>query len=369
PKVGPITYRKLCSHFSNDPALIFEATREELQKIPELSESTQDIILHHSCYFSLPEDWDKIQRQGISFLTDDGRNTYPPFLREIYDPPIGLYCKGHLPPTTSCIAIIGSRQATPYGLKTAHQLAYELAQRGYTIVSGMAQGIDAAAHEGALDAQGNTIAVFGTGVDVIYPHHHHKLYQRITQAPASCVLSEFPLGYQAERHHFPIRNRIISGLCQAVIVVETTRHGGSMITARMAAEQGRQVFAVPGRMDYPTSQGCLELIRDGATLLTKTEDIFEDLPFFQERHSQKEADALKEVDASIKSTKTYTEPPLETALEKDLYGFIHHHDKLTLEDIFKGLQHQPQQIISVLQMLELQQIVCKSPSGHYECFA
>jgi DNA processing protein len=362
PKIGPITYRKLCSYFNNDPTLIFEATPEELQKIPELPENIKDIILHHSCYFSLQEEWDKIQRQEISFLTDDNRDTYPSLLREIYDPPIGLYCKGHLPPTTSCVAIIGSRQATPYGLKIAHQLAYELAQKGYTIVSGMAQGIDAAAHEGALDAQGNTIAVFGTGVDIIYPHHHHKLYQRIIHAPTSCVLSEFPLGYQAEKHHFPIRNRIISGLCQAVIVVETTCHGGSMITARMAAEQGRQVFAVPGRIDHLTSQGCLELIRDGAILLSKAEDIFEDIPFLQERYSQK-------TNAVIKPKKIPTEPSLTTELEKDLYGLIHLRDKLTIEDIFKELHHQPQQIISGLQMLELQQIVCKSPSGHYECFA
>jgi DNA processing protein len=364
PKIGPVTYRKLCSYFHNDPRLIFEASREVLQNIPELPAPVREIILHHARYFSLEEEWKKMQQQEILFFTSDD-DRYPPLLREIYDPPIGLYGRGHWAATDACIAIIGSRQATPYGLKVAHQLAYELAQKGYTIVSGMAQGIDAAAHEGALDAQGNTIAVLGTGVDVIYPRHHSKLYQKIIQAPASGVLSEFSLGCSAEKHHFPMRNRIISGLCQAIIIVETTCHGGSMITARMAAEQGRQVFAVPGRIDHPTSQGCLELIRDGATLLRKVEDIFEELPFLRGKHSS--PDAMVSPNAFPKTTPPPVAELLKTELEKTLYDLIFQHEKLTIEDIFQKLEHHPQPIISSLQMLELQQIISKSPAGHYEC--
>lgn len=365
PKIGPVSYRKLWAHFDHDPSRILEASDEELRKVPGLSQEAREVISHPARYFSLQEEWEKMQAQGISFLPSDDV-LYPPLLREIYDPPIGLYCRGSPEAHSRCIAIVGSRQATPYGLKIAHQLARDLAQRDYSIVSGLAQGIDAAAHEGALAVGGRTVAVLGTGVDVIYPRIHRALYQKIIQAPGSCVLSEFPLAYPAEKHHFPIRNRIISGLSQAIIVIETTCHGGSMITARLAAEQGRQVFAVPGRIDQPTSQGCLALIREGATLLSRVEDIFEELPFLQADSSDGQA---AEAIPPAKPHRSDMGAMLKTELERALYELIGQHDRLSLDGILQKLEHQPQQIISSLQMLELQQVVTQSPSGHYECLA
>ncbi|MDR0728087.1 MAG: DNA-processing protein DprA [Puniceicoccales bacterium] len=365
PKIGPVSYRKLRAHFDHDPARILEASDEVLRKVPGLSQEAREVLLHPDRYFSLQEEWGKMQAQDISFLPFEDA-LYPPLLREIYDPPIGLYCRGspEIPPR--CIAIVGSRQATPYGLKIAHQLARDLAQRDYGIVSGLAQGIDAAAHEGALAAGGRTVAVLGTGVDVIYPRNHRALYQKIIRTPGSCVLSEFPLAYPAEKHHFPIRNRIISGLCQAIIVVETTCHGGSMITARLAAEQGRQVFAVPGRIDQPTSQGCLALIREGATLLSGVEDIFEELPFLEAKGPEGPG---AEAVPPAKPPRPDVSALLKTELERALHELIRRHDRLSLDEILQQLEHQPQQIISSLQMLELRQVLTQSPSGHYECLA
>ncbi|MDR2377775.1 MAG: DNA-processing protein DprA [Puniceicoccales bacterium] len=365
PKIGPVSYRKLLAHFDQDPTRILEAGDEALRKVPGLSKEAREVLLHPDGYFSLQEEWEKMQTQGIAFLPSEDA-LYPPLLREIYDPPIGLYCRGSPEAFSRCIAIVGSRQATPYGLKIAHQLARDLAQRDYGIVSGLAQGIDAAAHEGALEAGGRTVAVLGTGVDVIYPRNHRALYQKIIQTPGSCVLSEFPLAYPAEKHHFPIRNRIISGLCQAVIVVETTCHGGSMITARLAAEQGRQVFAVPGRIDQPTSQGCLALIREGATLLSGVEDIFEELPFLEAKGSE---GSVAEAIPAAKSPRPDVSALLKTELEKALHELVRRHDRLSLDEILQQLEHQPQQIISSLQMLELRQVLTQSPSGHYECLA
>jgi DNA processing protein len=175
------------------------------------------------------------------------------------------------------VAIIGSRSATIYGMSVARSLAIEFAECGFCVVSGMARGIDSSAHLGALDVGGKTIAIFGNGIDVIYPNENANLYRRIISSGA--VISELTLGRRADRQTFPARNRIISGLCEAVIVVESDVHGGSMITARHAIEQGRHVFAVPGRIGESSSAGCLDLIRSGASIIRDASDLFDELPY------------------------------------------------------------------------------------------
>ena len=172
---------------------------------------------------------------------------------------------------------MGSRRTTLYGQSVAKKLGADLARAGFCVVSGLARGIDTAAHEGALSVGGRTAAVLGTGVDIIYPPENLALYRQIEEKGA--ILSEFPFGRRADRQSFAMRNRIVAGMCEGVIVVETDVSGGSMITARFAGEQGRLIFAVPGRIDQPTSAGCHQLIRDGATLLTNVDDVLNELNY------------------------------------------------------------------------------------------
>jgi DNA processing protein len=201
---------------------------------------------------------------------------YPDSLRTIPDSPVLLYCRGDLSLLAlPAVAIIGARTATEYGRRTSSLLAAELANRGVTIVSGGAYGIDAAAHRGALQNGGATVAVLGCGVDVIYPRSHAELFREILES--GLLLSEYPLGTPPEGFRFPARNRIISGLAEGVVVVEATEKSGSLITARLALDQGREVFAVPGRVDSPKSAGPHRLIQQGAHLVHTAADIFDGL--------------------------------------------------------------------------------------------
>jgi len=201
---------------------------------------------------------------------------YPPRLAEIYDPPLVLFCRGQLENADQyCVALVGTRKASPYGVRMAEALGRELAARGITVVSGLAHGIDAAAHRGAIEGGGRTIAVLGCGVDVAYPVENADLMHRVTRH--GCVLSQFPMGTQPSRGLFPYRNRIISGLCMGTCIIEAPIQSGALITARQAAEQGREVFAVPGQVGHENSRGPHALIREGAKLVETVDDILAEL--------------------------------------------------------------------------------------------
>lgn len=202
---------------------------------------------------------------------------YPPLLAKIHDPPPQLWVSGTLDPAATCVSIVGTRRCTRYGEAVARQLARELAARGAWIVSGLARGIDAAAHRGALEAGGKTIAVLGCGVDVVYPSEHRGLAQEVARSGA--IVSEFPPAHPPGRHTFVRRNRIIAGLSAITVIVESHLDGGAMTTADFACEQGRTVGAVPGRVDQPTSEGCHQLLREGAALVTCADDLFAELGF------------------------------------------------------------------------------------------
>jgi len=251
--IGPIKLKKLLDEHSS------------IEKVCEVTNA------------SLQQAEQEIKRAGemntsLLSLADDH---YPELLKNIYDPPPILYVKGNdLDPADKAIAIVGTRKASRYGKETAHRLAYELACLGFTIVSGMAQGIDTAAHQGALEARGKTIAVFGTGVDKIFPASNRQLAKEI-EASGSLV-SEFPLGTWTEKGHFPRRNRIISGLSMGTIVIEGHYKSGAMITAKQALDQGREVFAVPGNIGFDQSKGPHWLIKNGAKLVESVEDVLEE---------------------------------------------------------------------------------------------
>ena len=235
----------------------------------------------------MPHPYDSLPIERLT-LADRG---YPHALRFIFDPPAELYVRGTIEPAdVEAIAIVGSRDASAYGLATAERLARELAGLGITVISGLAIGIDAAAHRGALAGGGRTIAVLGSGVDRIYPQRHRRLAAEVAESGA--VVSEFPLGTPPRGYHFPLRNRIVSGLSLGVVVVEATDKSGSLITARLALEQGRAVLAVPGEVGVDRTRGVHRLIRRGATLVETGADIVEDvLPWRTPSPPAKRADS------------------------------------------------------------------------------
>jgi DNA processing protein len=257
-----------------EPEGIFAATPREWTAAARLSPAACQRLLA-AVNRPTAEALARLARLGISLLglTDPA---YPPRLRAIPDPPAVLFVKGTLvAEDTRAIAIVGSRRASPYGRHVAAELAAGLAQQGFTVVSGMALGADAAAHEGALRAGGRTLAVLGSGIDVVYPAEHVDLYARI--AASAAVISEYPPGLSPTRYTFPARNRIISGLSLGVVVVEAPEDSGALITAQHALEQGREVFAVPGSVNSAQSRGTHKLLRDGAKLVESVADILEDL--------------------------------------------------------------------------------------------
>jgi DNA processing protein len=212
-------------------------------------------------------------RESVVTLLDDG---YPPLLREIIDPPLVLHVLGNRELlATLSVAVVGSRRATPYGINAAQRLARDLGSAGLTIVSGLARGIDAAAHEAALAANVATVGVLGTGIDVVYPRSHGRLFRHVAERGA--IVSELAPGTPPKKENFPMRNRIISGLTRGTVIVEATTRSGSLITARMAAEQGRDVFAVPGSIFSDKSEGTHRLIQYGAKLVHDADDVLEEL--------------------------------------------------------------------------------------------
>ncbi len=219
-------------------------------------------------------DWGR--RENCKFLVQ-GMAEYPTLLSEIFDPPVILYARGDLDALKlPGLAVVGTRRPTVYGLQMSEGLAEDLAQRGVSIISGLARGIDSAAHRGCLGARGKTIAVFGCGVDIVYPREHGRLVRQILEE--GLVLSEFPPGTSPSPQNFPVRNRIISGLALGTLIVEASEYSGSLITARLAMEQNRELFAVPGNLTSPQSFGPNYLIKQGAKLVQSWRDIVEEFP-------------------------------------------------------------------------------------------
>ncbi|HIE09258.1 MAG TPA: DNA-protecting protein DprA, partial [Armatimonadetes bacterium] len=227
------------------------------------------------------EEFKRLEGMGAKVVGIDDRERYPRLLLEIPDPPLCLFVKGDLRPDEPCVAVVGTRRASNYGRLMAERIARELASQGVCVVSGLARGIDASAHRGALEAGGRTIAVLGTGLDVAYPPENRDLQEEIARKGA--LLTELPLGTMPHPWNFPLRNRIISGLSYGVVVVEAPEDSGALITAATAAEQGREVFAVPGEVMSGKSKGCHRLIKEGAKLVEDASDIVEEIPALSER--------------------------------------------------------------------------------------
>ncbi|TAL24565.1 MAG: DNA-protecting protein DprA [Nitrospirae bacterium] len=274
PDIGPVTARKLLAVYKK-PEAIFSAPYKELCGIGFIKSKKAKNIKEFKGWEKIDTQLKKLESKKINVVTPDSTG-YPESLKNIDDSPIVLYTKGSLQKEDRfAIAVVGSRKYSSYGRFAVEKLSTELSSLGFTIVSGMARGIDTLAHAAAVNSGGRTIAVMGSGIDVPYPPENKLLMEKI--ANSGCVMTEFPLGTQPERENFPRRNRLISGLALGVLVVEATADSGSLITASCAADQGKEVFAVPGNINSANSEGTNELIKNGVKLVRNVEDIIEEL--------------------------------------------------------------------------------------------
>jgi DNA processing protein len=272
--LGCVSFKKLAGHFG-DPTEALSASTAALAEIQGLDQSVIDGLRNFSAWDEAEKEIIRAEKAAVKIVpfTD---SSYPARLRMISDPPSLLYLKGEIRrDDEKAVAVVGSRSTSDYGRRVARDLCRGLASLGFTVVSGMARGIDGTAHETSLNAGGRTIAVLGSGVDRVYPAEHDKLYRRISENGA--VISEFPMGTRPLAFNFPARNRLISGLSLGVVVVEATEKSGSLITAALALEQGREVFAVPGEVGASRSRGAHRLIRQGAKLVETVDDIVEEI--------------------------------------------------------------------------------------------
>jgi DNA processing protein len=339
PGIGPETFRRLLSAFG-DPQKIFATSVAELRQI--VSAEIADRIADGPDQPELAPALAWLEQPGNRLVTL-ADEVYPQALLEIPDPPPLLYVKGNVTflnrPT---IAVVGSRNATPQGLKNSEAFAQALSEAGWCITSGLALGVDGAAHRGALRGKGSTIAVVGTGLDIVYPARHRELAHEICESGA--ILSEFSLGEPSKAANFPRRNRIISGLSRGVLVVEADLESGSLITARLAVEQGRDVFAIPGSIHSPLSKGCHRLIKQGAKLVDSIQDILEE---------------FGNVPTSQNSAATANAPdhPLLQQM-----GF----DAVSQDTLIHLSGLTSNQVSAMLLTLELEGKVASLPGGHYQ---
>jgi DNA processing protein len=360
PGLGPTRGRKLVERFANIQD-IFHASLTELEAENLQAQSAQHIALGKSLELAHDE-IAKAVAAGIQILCRDDPG-WPSRLGEIYDPPLVLFVRGNAEALARPgIAVVGTRHPTPYGIGMAERLGCDLASRGLAIFSGMARGVDTAGHRGAIKAKGKTVAVFGTGVDVIYPRENKKIADSILECGGALV-SEFPLGTFAAPQNFPIRNRIISGLSLGVLVVEAGEYSGTRITARCALEQSREIFAVPGNVISRNSWGPNTLIKQGAKLTATWEDVWEELPAAvkQQLESERGPEASEE-----KPTSSLFGDELSPA-EKKLLSLLRQDESIHIDEIMESLEGQisSSEIFAALFELEMSGKVRQLAGKHY----
>lgn len=359
PGVGPRVTSRLLEHFGSAEA-IFDAPRRELAllRLPlETIESLATRELHNRAESEI----ERIRKLGGDILVlDDG--VYPALLRETYDPPVVLYVKGAWAECLErpCVAIVGSRRCSTYGQNAALMLSRELAQRGVTIVSGLARGIDAAAHRGALEGGGRTVGVMGTGLDQIYPRDHKKLAEEILKHDGALV-TQFPLGTPPVSENFPYRNRVISGLSLGVLVIEAAENSGSLITARLAMEQNREVFAVPGNITSRNSFGTNYLIKGaGAKLVQQWQDVAGELPTDiaaqllppPSRKSKKKGELVNQLNLS---------PPDLSEHERVVFKLLSTDTPQQIDTLAEGTKLSITELTSALLALEMRELIRALP--------
>jgi len=352
PGLGPVLFHRLLQAFQT-PAQVFETPLKELRAVRGVSAALAQSIRSFRDWDRVEEQLARLQAFGAQVLTLDDP-LYPLRLQEIPIPPPLIFVKGDIKPEDSlALAIVGTRGASYYGTKTCRGLARELAYRGVTVVSGLARGIDTAAHQGSLEGGGRTLAVLGCGLDVVYPPENRELYARIPENGA--LISEYLLGAPPEAHNFPRRNRLVSGLAFGVLVVEAGAKSGANITAQCALEQGREVLAVPGPITSPTSQGPHNWIKEGAKLVQNVNDILAELP---QTRTPVPPQGEKPSEGPVGPRPTFfrVDDPLLPLLGAE---------PLQLEELVQASHLPAPEVMSRLTLLELQGLVRELPGKCY----
>ena len=360
PGLGPTRAKRLVTFFGGVEG-IFKATLTELEGAGLPAQAAQSIATGRSIE-QAQDETAKAAAGGIKCITLDDA-AYPPRLRQIYDPPLVLYVRGSVEALSSPgIAVIGTRHPTPYGIGMAERLACDLAVRKVVILSGLARGVDTAAHRGAVSGKGKTVAVLGSGVDVIYPKENSRLVDQVLSM-GGALISEFPLSTFAAPQNFPIRNRIISGMSFGVLVVEAAEYSGTRITARCALEQNREVFAVPGNVTNKNSWGPNTLIKQGAKLVATWEDVWEELPV-DVRLTLSPPDSAE---SQAGQTASLFEEPSLSPHEKEIYRVLKADEAMHLDEIIEKLEPElsSSEIFAALFELELAGKVKQLPGKNF----
>ena len=351
PGMGPVRLRTLLETFET-PQRILTAGAAALRAAIGVGPETADAIATWESHVDLAAELKRIADFGAKVITVTSPE-YPPALRTIHNPPVVLYVWGDLLPADAHgIGIVGSRNVTHYGTETAKKLSYQLAFAGYTVVSGLARGIDTSAHQGALAAKGRTVAVLGSGLAVLYPPENLALAEKI--AGSGAIVSEYPMERPADRQTFPYRNRIVAGWGRGLLVVEAGLNSGALITANQAVEQGRTVFAIPGPIDRPTSAGTNRLIQQGARLITSADDILDELGTLIPRTST--MPGTEKAAAASAPALSHDETLLVTALEVG---------ELTLDELAAATRLPGPKVSSTLLGLEMKRLVRALPGHRY----
>jgi len=340
--------KRIFEHF---PCLrdVFKAGKKELITLG-LEEEQAQRITSSRILDRASKEIERIERKNYTLLTLEDKE-YPRYLREIFDPPFVLYGAGKIDVLDGpAVSVVGARKPTPYGRAVAEKLAEDLASRGLVVVSGLARGIDSIAHWGALKG-GKTVAVLGSGLENVYPRENYSLFEKIIERGA--VVSEFPLNAPPLGFHFPIRNRIISGLSMAVVVVEASKRSGSLISARLALEQNREVMAVPGNVTSDLSQGTNWLIKTGAKLVENWEDVAEELP-----------SPLKERLFSQKEEKR--SPVSMKPREKRVFEYLEEDSLTHIDELVEKTEFSVSELLAILLNLELKELISQSPGKYFQ---
>ncbi len=347
--LGCVSFKKLINHFA-DATKALSASTAELADVDGLDRTLIDALTSFCDWQEVEQEICRARDAGVrlvSFASSD----YPPRLRTIADPPPFLYSSGEICAVDdNAVAVVGTRSASDYGRKVAREIAAGLASLGFTVISGMARGIDAMAHDAALTSGGRTIAVLGSGVDIAYPPEHDKLYQRIRAQGA--VISELPMGTRPLAFNFPARNRLISGLSMGVVVVEATEKSGSLITAASALDQGREIFAVPGQAGASRSRGPHQLIRQGAKLVESVDDIIEEIAPQLSRRGQSQSQAPRRL------------PPDAGVEVRAIFDLLQDRP-LHIDDLVQNSGMAAARVSQILLELELQGFLRQLPGSRY----
>jgi DNA processing protein len=360
PGLGPTRGRKLVQHFGA-PDAVFHASLTELEATGLPAIAARSIATGDSLT-KAEEEMIRAKTAGAAVITPADPE-YPDRLLEIYDPPLCLYIRGDVSLLKMAgIAVVGTRHPTPYGIGMAERLSCDLSTRGLIIISGLARGIDTAAHRGTVNAKGKTIAIFGTGVDVMYPRENGKLAEQIVSL-GGALISEFPIGTFPAPQNFPIRNRIISGLAVGVLIVEAGEYSGTRITARCALEQSREVYAVPGNVTNKLSWGPNTLIKQGAKLVATWEDVWEELP--SEIRSQLEAEQPHE--SSKPETASLFDSAGFSPHEKKIFSLLRADDMTHIDELVEKLGDKisSSELFAALFELELSGKIRQLPGKNY----